>query len=181
MRLQYHGSLENITLTDEICVESCSASLRSWFNTVAEKCNGDDSETDGVPMQLGGNIWAGWNETCISPLGDAKTLAAIKKAWSDQRLLSSGNAPSVVQISPPEDAEVAKGTTLHCGRWHIVKESDTCDDLCEGKNLFQRYLFYKANPSLDMKICHESLVPGTTLCMASIPGWDTKNARDPLR
>ncbi|RKK66488.1 hypothetical protein BFJ69_g15352 [Fusarium oxysporum] len=317
--LRYRGSLENVTLTDEICVEPCSVSLRGWFNTVAEKCNVDDSDSDTIPMQLGGNIWAGWNETCIkdhktkkycndiidefpklgddmpledlchpcyrrrlaimqssqysiyneyykgkleriyrtcggsgptdiplplipeekeppfcfknkwyttrkgdtcdsiskdkgvsgamlymgnqdviddchkipkglelcipmscktyyvSPLGDAKTLAAIKEEWSDQRVLSSGKTPNILPALPPKDVEVAKGTTLHCGSWHVVKKTDTCDDLCEDNNVFHRYLLYKANPSLDMKRCEESLVPGTALCVSPLSGWDAKD------
>jgi hypothetical protein len=59
-----HGSLKNITLTNEICTGTCSASLRSWFNNVVSACANDDFG-DGVPQRLGGYIWAGWNETCI--------------------------------------------------------------------------------------------------------------------
>jgi hypothetical protein len=64
-----HGSLQNATLTNEICTGTCSASLRSWFNTVVGACANDDFG-DGVPQRLGGYIWAGWNETCIK---DPKT------------------------------------------------------------------------------------------------------------
>lgn len=71
MQPSYRGSLDNVTLTDQICTGICSASLRKWFNTVSNDCAGKTLGSSGaVPMQYGGNIWAGWNETCIK---DPKT------------------------------------------------------------------------------------------------------------
>ncbi|KAF5692427.1 hypothetical protein FDENT_2949 [Fusarium denticulatum] len=69
MAPRVHGSLGNLTLTNEICTGTCSASLRSWFNTVVSAC-ADEDYGDGVPQRYGGYIWAGWNETCIK---DPKT------------------------------------------------------------------------------------------------------------
>ncbi|KAJ3510792.1 hypothetical protein NM208_g15491 [Fusarium decemcellulare] len=69
MQRRYHGSLYNVTLTDEICTGACSASLKRWFNTVVSACAGEDV-ANGVPQRYGGYIWAGWNETCIK---DPKT------------------------------------------------------------------------------------------------------------
>ena len=69
MAPSYHGSLRNATLTDEVCTETCSASLRTWFDTVVDSC-ADEDFGDGVPQRFGGYIWAGWNETCIQ---DPKT------------------------------------------------------------------------------------------------------------
>ncbi|KAF7553491.1 hypothetical protein G7Z17_g3623 [Cylindrodendrum hubeiense] len=66
MRLGYQGSLENVTLTDEICVDTCSGSLREWFGTVSSDCTGETfGSSASVPTRSGGYIWAGWNETCI--------------------------------------------------------------------------------------------------------------------
>ena len=72
MELSYRGSLENITLTDEICVGTCSGSLRKWFEAVSKDCAGKSFGSSGraIPTQYGGNIWAGWNETCVK---DPKT------------------------------------------------------------------------------------------------------------
>ncbi|KAH7150722.1 hypothetical protein DER46DRAFT_512153 [Fusarium sp. MPI-SDFR-AT-0072] len=69
MQPRYRGSLENVTLTDQICTGTCSASLRSWFNTVADVC-ADEDFGGGVPKRYGGYIWNGWNDTCIK---DPKT------------------------------------------------------------------------------------------------------------
>ncbi|RTE76836.1 hypothetical protein BHE90_008696 [Fusarium euwallaceae] len=71
MQLRYRGSLQNVTLTDEICTGTCSASLRKWFDTVSKDCAGKTLGSSGmVPTLYGGNIWAGWNETCVK---DPKT------------------------------------------------------------------------------------------------------------
>ena len=64
MAPSYHGSLGNVSLTDEICTGTCSASLKNWFNTVITAC-ADEEFGDGFPQRYGGYIWAGWNETCI--------------------------------------------------------------------------------------------------------------------
>lgn len=71
MELSYRGSLENVTLTSEICTGTCSASLRKWFDAVSKDCAGKSfGSSNAVLTQYGGNIWAGWNETCVK---DPKT------------------------------------------------------------------------------------------------------------
>lgn len=71
MQLSYRGSLENVTLTDEICTGTCSGSLRKWFDAVSKDCAGKSFGSSGtIATQYGGNIWAGWNETCVK---DPKT------------------------------------------------------------------------------------------------------------
>ncbi|KAF2731447.1 hypothetical protein EJ04DRAFT_579087 [Polyplosphaeria fusca] len=69
MMLSYRGSLENITLTNEICTSSCSSSLKSWFDAVSQKCVGK-TLNDAIPTKFGGYMWAGFNETCVK---DPKT------------------------------------------------------------------------------------------------------------
>lgn len=82
MQPRYRGSLENTTLTDQICVGTCSGSLRKWFDTVSKECVGDTfGSSNTVPMRLGGNIWAGWNETCIK---DPKTKKYCNgRSWQE--------------------------------------------------------------------------------------------------
>ncbi|KAH6964590.1 hypothetical protein DER45DRAFT_642022 [Fusarium avenaceum] len=60
----WHGSLENDTLTDAVCTETCSQSLRNWVSTVSEDCEDEDKAGAGL------RIWAGWNATCLK---DTKT------------------------------------------------------------------------------------------------------------
>jgi len=60
----YRGSLNNDTLTDLICATGCSASLKSWFDSVAVNCEGK-LLNNALPTKFGGYIWAGFNETCL--------------------------------------------------------------------------------------------------------------------
>ncbi|KAH6871829.1 hypothetical protein B0T10DRAFT_590608 [Thelonectria olida] len=364
LELSYRGSLENVTLTDEICVGTCSASLRKWFEAVSKDCAGKSFGSSGtVPTQYGGNIWAGWNETCVkdpktkrycndiinefsdveegedlpraelchtcyvrrlammqssqyslydeyykeelelvyktcggsgptdilpplkeeeaetdfcltskyyttkegdtcdsiskasgvsgallymgnqNAIGDCRKVPAglklclpmtcktyyvqpgdtcfgietslglpwddvqfynswINRACTDlqtatdfygksicisalgdlssvaevssiQRKISSANGPTVVRLAPPEDAEVAEGTTLNCGRWHIVTKSDTCKDICKAYDICVGNIMYDINPSLPGRAeCTASLIPGVALCVAPISGWN---------
>ncbi|KAI1056070.1 hypothetical protein LB507_001495 [Fusarium sp. FIESC RH6] len=160
----YYVKPEDTCFSIEMALNLRPRYIRRYNSWIDRDCN---------KLQGGTDFWG--KSICVSPLGDAKTLEAIKKTSSNQRVFSSGNAPSVLRTLPPEEAEVAKGTTLQCGSWHVVKKSDTCNDLCEDNSACDLGLLYKANPSLDMKKCLESLVPGTALCVAPISGWDAKN------
>jgi hypothetical protein len=160
----YYVKPEDTCFSIEMALKIRPRSVRRYNSWIDRDCN---------KLQGGTDFWG--KSICVSPLGDAKTLAAIKETSSNQRIFSSGNGPSVLRTLPPEDAEVAKGTTLQCGSWHVVKKSDTCNDLCEDSSACDLSLLYKANPSLDMKKCLESLVPGTALCVAPISGWDAKD------
>ncbi|KAF3386940.1 Glucan 1,3-beta-glucosidase [Penicillium rolfsii] len=60
----YRGSLYNDTLTDSVCDESCGESLKSWFDSVATDCAGYNVSSS-TPTKYGGQIWSGWNETCL--------------------------------------------------------------------------------------------------------------------
>ncbi|KAM0424888.1 hypothetical protein ACHAPT_009944 [Fusarium lateritium] len=107
---------------------------------------------------------------CISPLGEETSAAT--KASNIQRTMSRGNGPTFVRIAPPEDAEVAEDTTLNCGKWHVVTESDTCGGICKENGICKDNLIYEINPSLGKEKCTESLVPGVALCVAPISGWN---------
>ncbi|EGU73091.1 hypothetical protein FOPG_14764 [Fusarium oxysporum f. sp. conglutinans race 2 54008] len=367
MQPRYRGSLENVTLTDQICTGTCSASLRSWFNTVVVAC-ADEDFGGGVPQRYGGYIWNGWNETCVKDpktkkycndiideftelkdgeempldelchicyrrrlaimqsssysiydhfyqsqlekvyktcggsgpteippppkvekpeeycltnkyyttkegdtcdsiaranpgvagvylymgnqelIGDCRDLPAGLKlclpttcpiyvvkpgdtCWSIERSLkviedtvedynswinvdctnlqkatdfygkpicigpfgagsrsassdavaktplrfSSANGPEVVLMEPPEKAEVADGTTLKCGLWHVIKEGESCADICKAHEICKEDVMYEVNPTLSRNNdeCTKSLVPGEALCVAPIAGWNT--------
>ncbi|KAF4973425.1 hypothetical protein FSARC_250 [Fusarium sarcochroum] len=62
------GPLEDVALTDAVCSNTCSQSLRDWFETAAKDCKGEKfgvTNGDILPSQYGGYLWAGWNETCL--------------------------------------------------------------------------------------------------------------------
>ncbi|RKK95856.1 hypothetical protein BFJ68_g14592 [Fusarium oxysporum] len=367
MQPSYRGSLDNVTFTDQICVGTCSGSLRRWFDTVSKDCEGETlGSSNAVPMRYGGNIWAGWNETCIkdpktkkycndiidefsepedgedmpreelchicyrrrlaimqssqysiyneyykeelervyktcggsgpteilppvkpkekkpefcltgeyyttkdgdtcdsisraagvsgallymgnqeairdchevpadlklclptacetyyvkpgdtcfsieralgirmdsiykynswvdrdctnlqvgtefygksvciSPQGSKDAIAAVSEGSTIKHKFSSGNGPAVLRTDPPKDAKVAEGTTLMCGEWHVVGNSDTCNGICKDYGICEDKLMYAINPSLNEKDCDKSLVPGTALCVAPVSGWDS--------
>jgi hypothetical protein len=57
-------SLQNATLTDEICGSSCGTSLAQWFENVASNC-ANETIGDTNPTLIGGYIWEGYNQTCL--------------------------------------------------------------------------------------------------------------------
>ncbi|RHZ63004.1 hypothetical protein CDV55_105196 [Aspergillus turcosus] len=65
LRDVYRGTLDNETLTESVCDEGCGASLKSWFDNVATDCAGYNV-SDSAATKYGGQIWSGWNETCLT-------------------------------------------------------------------------------------------------------------------
>ncbi|OQE59001.1 hypothetical protein PENNAL_c0346G01177, partial [Penicillium nalgiovense] len=60
----YRGSLNNDTLIDSICDGTCGASLKGLFDSVQTGCIGYNI-SGSAPTKYGGQIWSGWNETCL--------------------------------------------------------------------------------------------------------------------
>lgn len=77
---------------------------------------------------------------------------------------------------PPQDVDVARGTTLKCGRWHVVETGDTCATICmlSGINIA---LFVGTNPSLseDYSKCADNLVEGSAYCTGPTYDWDLED------
>ncbi|KAM0552386.1 hypothetical protein ACHAPJ_007946 [Fusarium lateritium] len=65
----YQGWIGDVKLADSVCTETCSESLRSWYDTATKECGEKASGRDS-PARYGGYIWQGWNETCVK---DTKT------------------------------------------------------------------------------------------------------------
>ncbi|KAK2750071.1 hypothetical protein FQN57_004563 [Myotisia sp. PD_48] len=63
MESRYYGPLNNDTLTNSVCDSGCGKSLKQWFDSVTQYCNGYNI-TGAVPAMLGGRLWAAYNETC---------------------------------------------------------------------------------------------------------------------
>lgn len=64
VHLSYRSSLENVSLTNEVCSSDCYSSLKSWFDSVTNNCAGK-AVSGAVANRLGGYMWAGVNETCV--------------------------------------------------------------------------------------------------------------------
>ncbi|OKP10023.1 hypothetical protein PENSUB_4576 [Penicillium subrubescens] len=78
----YRGSLHNDTLTDSVCDESCGESLKSWFDSVATDCAGYNVSSS-APTKYGGQIWSGWNETCLKDPTTDKYCNDIIEGFSE--------------------------------------------------------------------------------------------------
>ncbi|KAK1749925.1 pectate lyase superfamily protein-domain-containing protein [Echria macrotheca] len=61
---EYHGGVDDSTLTTSICAPTCAKSLASWVRGVDSDCAGNAFDDGSPPAVLGNYIWYGWNETC---------------------------------------------------------------------------------------------------------------------
>lgn len=106
---------------------------------------------------------------CLSPQGGVfnatDPVSTSFNPWTDRT--GYGNYP----VEPPENATVADGTTLRCGRWATATDGDTCSEICV-RNTITSALFLEVNPSLNPKNCTGSLVSGLTYCTAPMRGWN---------
>ncbi|KAL6229017.1 pectate lyase superfamily protein-domain-containing protein [Aspergillus navahoensis] len=61
---KYRGSLNNMSLTDSVCNDSCGASLQSWFHNIETNC-ADYNVSGSAATKYSGQVWSGWNRTCL--------------------------------------------------------------------------------------------------------------------
>lgn len=68
--------------------------------------------------------------------------------------------------SPPEDCEVAKGTTEYCGRWYQAREGDSCAALAMSNRITSKLLL-AVNPSLgkSARECEDKITVGKAYCV----------------
>jgi hypothetical protein len=75
------------------------------------------------------------------------------------------------KIAPPDGVQVAKGTTLQCGKWHVVAAGDACVKICLSNGI-DTNLFHEINPSLGSGAdCDASLKEKTALCAGPTYNW----------
>lgn len=107
--------------------------------------------------------WTYGNVLCISPVGgEFKTTT--------NRTRGTPRNPQYVskKVHPPSQVELANGTTLDCGRWHIAEKGDNCASIMQ--NFLTAFLFRKINPSVSGGgDCTAKLVTGKACCNGPIP------------
>lgn len=128
----------------------------SWINVA---CTNLQAATD----FYGKNI-------CVSPQGGTFTGTVPPPAATSNPGLDDGYTRN--PVASPEDVPVAEGTTLNCGRWHIVDAGDTCSEICM-QNTIATSLFHAVNPSLESESCTLSLQPQTALCVGPTYSWNS--------
>jgi hypothetical protein len=75
------------------------------------------------------------------------------------------------KVAPPEGAVVAQGTTMECGKWHVVAIDDFCVKICLTSGI-DTDLFHQVNPSLEGgAACDASLKAKTALCVGPMYSW----------
>lgn len=78
----------------------------------------------------------------------------------------------IPEIPPPDVVLVAEGTTMRCGKWHVVtnqKLKETCTTVCVQESI-PWGLFLEVNPSLDPEGCE--LGEGLAYCVGPSYTWD---------
>lgn len=101
---------------------------------------------------------------CLGPPNGFHTKGA--RLDDNPAITTSRVGQTCVLESPPEDCEVAEGTTHQCGRWYKVREGDSCVQLAV-RNRMTSKLLLAANPSLGTcaRECEENLAVGKTYCV----------------
>ncbi|KAJ5689374.1 Pectin lyase fold/virulence factor [Penicillium macrosclerotiorum] len=94
---------------------------------------------------------------------------SLPKIW---RSSPTRNAPL------PDDASVAEGTTRECGKWHVVREGDTCASITALGGI-EYSVFSAANPSaLSKKDCTANLLVGFAYCIGPTRNWELTRYKD---
>ncbi|SCO90201.1 uncharacterized protein FRV6_14329 [Fusarium oxysporum] len=184
MQPRYRGSLHNVTLTDQICTGTCSASLRSWFNTVVD---------------------SGWNETYIkdpktknycndiisefTELKDGKEMPrdelchiyyrcrlAIMQLLSYsiynhfyqsqlEKVYKTCSGSGLTEMPPPPKVEKPKEYYL-INKYYTTKEGDTCDLIARANLGVAGVYLYIGNQELIGD--YRDIPAGIKLCLPTI-------------
>lgn len=147
----------------EIALDLDFGKVRSYNNWINADCSNLQAATD----FFGKNI-------CVSPMGGTFTGTASPPP-SESQGPRPNDGYSKSAIPPPDGAKVAEGTTLKCGKWHLVTADDTCSTICVSEGITIS-LFRQVNPSLQADPCTEHLKAGLTVCAGPVYDW---NSPDP--
>ncbi|KAH8706873.1 hypothetical protein GQ44DRAFT_753038 [Phaeosphaeriaceae sp. PMI808] len=108
---------------------------------------------------------------CVSPQGGE--FKNPDKPPVSNPTLGTADGYTREKVAPPEGAKVAEGTTLQCGKWHVVAAGDACVKICL-TNGIDTNLFHEVNPSLAPGAdCDASLKEQTALCAGPTYNWKT--------
>ncbi|KAF2820810.1 hypothetical protein CC86DRAFT_360066 [Ophiobolus disseminans] len=112
---------------------------------------------------------------CVSPQGGAFVNPTKPVVPNPTPVPADGHTKA--KIPPPEGASVAEGTTMECGKWHVVVSGDLCVTICLANGI-DTLLFHEVNPSLAAGDgCDTSLKEKTALCAG--PTYQWKNPPPP--
>ncbi|MAD87361.1 MAG: hypothetical protein CL912_30755 [Deltaproteobacteria bacterium] len=109
---------------------------------------------------------------CLSPQNGVYNKTSPTTGDTTIPVPATGYASIVVP--PPDDATVAGGTTLKCGKWHQRVDDEQCVDICIQEGI-PIGLFQEVNPSLSGSNCTSSLKTNTTYCVGPTYDWNATN------
>jgi hypothetical protein len=91
----------------------------------------------------------------------------------------SGNGYADKIVNPPEDGEVAEGTTKQCGHYVQAKDGVDCAKMVITANRSTPMdLFLKINPTLGTAAkCDDNLETGLWYCLSPVYGWDVEQPK----
>ncbi|KAB8225907.1 pectin lyase-like protein [Aspergillus novoparasiticus] len=132
-------------------------SLRKYNPWILKDCSNLQ-----VASQIYGNI------LCLEPQAGIYTVNNTNSGSIPSQ--STGYMPYV--ISPGNNATVANGTTLYCGKWHVAAIGESCASICVEEQI-PSDLFLEVNPSLtSAESCSSLLANGTSYCVGPLYEWD---------
>jgi hypothetical protein len=102
---------------------------------------------------------------CLSPQNGVYNKGAT--SLDENPAISAGRVGQTWAFeAPPEDCDVAKGTTVECGKWHEAREDDSCAKIAVSNGITSKLLL-AANPSLGTcaRECEENLRVGKSYCV----------------
>lgn len=106
---------------------------------------------------------------CLAPQAGTYTPTGVMPGTTP----TPGSGYGTKVVPPPQNATVAAGTTLNCGKWYTAAQDDTCATICISQYI-HAHLFWAVNPSLSTTDCNSSITAGTTYCVAPILGWESR-------
>lgn len=108
---------------------------------------------------------------CLGPQAGKSTGDA---AGRDTTTPDDSDGYVIPEIPLPDSVPVGNGTTLRCGKWHIVtnqEPKETCTTICV-QELIPWSLFLEVNPSLSADNCNSNLLNGAAYCVGPTHMWD---------
>ncbi|KAJ4307794.1 hypothetical protein N0V84_012488 [Fusarium piperis] len=174
MGLSYRGSLENVTLTDEICTGTCSASLRKWVDMVCKDCASEAlasniidefSEVDDgeeMPREELCHICYQRRLAIMQPSQYSIYDEYYKEQLENVYKTCGGSGPTDIPL--PLKAKEEETTFCLTSKYFTTNEGDTCGSISKAEGV-SGYLLYVGNKE-PIGNCLE--VPeGLKLCMTT--------------
>lgn len=122
-----------------------------------------------------GNMWnssenAYGHIICLSPQNGWHALPGDR---TGREVGQKSDGYATVMLNPPQNADIAKGTTQRCGLWYTAQQSDTCL-LMTFKGPATIDILMKVNLELgtDAAKCTGLLRVGVTYCVFPMYNWD---------